>query len=524
MKFARSISSLKSMSIAMRLTAGFVSVLVLLAAVAATSALSMQIVTAQMQQIVDVNNHKTELANSMLNSINQLGIHSRTVALLYDVKLIQAEAKAVTEAEAEYLKKEAALKTAMEATSASEQERKLFAAIEESGGKTLPALKTAVKQGVASDNVAAVATLTDNVRPNEMAWRGRVGEFITLQGQLVAEATSKAAAIKRNALAAELTLFVFALVLGSLIAWRITLGVTRPVGRAVVVAERIAEGDLTTAVDVGRSDETGRLLQAVASMQDRLRTLVGDIRHAAESIHVASGEVATGNLDLSVRTEQTAANLQRAAASMDSLTEAVKQSADSAHMANKLASTAAEVAARGGAVVSRVVSTMDEINDSSKQIAEIISVIDGIAFQTNILALNAGVEAARAGEQGRGFAVVAGEVRNLASRSADAAKQIKALIDASVQRVEAGSRLVADAGKTMKEIVESVQRVSNIIGEITSASSEQSDGIRQLNDSVVHLDQMTQQNAALVEQGAAAAESLKEQAGRLTGMVGTFHL
>jgi methyl-accepting chemotaxis protein len=248
------------------------------------------------------------------------------------------------------------------------------------------------------------------------------------------------------------------------------------------------------------------------------------VQNATESIGTASAEIATGNQDLSARTEQTASNLQQAASSMEQLTGTVKQSADSARHANQLATSAAEVAARGGQVVSQVVATMDDINASSKKIADIIGVIDGIAFQTNILALNAAVEAARAGEQGRGFAVVASEVRSLAQRSAEAAKEIKGLIGASVEKVEGGSRLVADAGRTMAEIVSSVQRVSDIIGEITAASAEQSDGIGQINTSVSQLDQMTQQNSALVEQSAAAADSLKEQAVKLAQVVGTFKL
>ncbi|WP_331649416.1 methyl-accepting chemotaxis protein [Piscinibacter sp.] len=293
---------------------------------------------------------------------------------------------------------------------------------------------------------------------------------------------------------------------------------------AAQVMEAVAAGDLSKAVEPGAQDEVGKLLTQVSTMQTRLSEMVRQIRASTDSISTASAEIATGNQDLSARTEQTASNLQQAASSMEELTGTVKQSADSARQANQLASSAAEVAARGGAVVSQVVSTMDEINTSSKKIADIIGVIDGIAFQTNILALNAAVEAARAGEQGRGFAVVAGEVRNLAGRSAEAAKEIKGLIGASVERVEVGSRLVADAGKTMQEIVGSVQRVTDIIGEITAAAAEQSDGIGQVNTAVVQLDQMTQQNAALVEQSAAAAESLKDQAGKLAQVVGMFKL
>ena len=294
--------------------------------------------------------------------------------------------------------------------------------------------------------------------------------------------------------------------------------------RAADASALVAQGRLDVQPHSDDKDEVGDLIRALGSMVGQLRASMQTVRMATESIGTASAEIATGNQDLSQRTEQTASNLQQAASSMEQLTGTVRQSADSARQANQLANSAAEVAARGGVVVSQVVATMDEINASSKKISDIIGVIDGIAFQTNILALNAAVEAARAGEQGRGFAVVASEVRSLAGRSADAAKEIKGLIGASVGKVQDGSRLVADAGKTMTEIVSSVQRVSDIIGEITAASAEQSDGIGQINGSVTQLDQMTQQNAALVEQSAAAAESLKEQAVRLAGVVGTFRL
>ena len=298
-----------------------------------------------------------------------------------------------------------------------------------------------------------------------------------------------------------------------------------PIREAEGLADAIAQGDLTErSVDTRGKDEAAHLLQTLSAMQASLRQIVGQVRASTDSISTASAEIATGNQDLSARTEQTASNLQQAASSMEQLTGTVKQSADSARQADRLASSAAEVAARGGQVVSQVVSTMNDINASSKKIADIIGVIDGIAFQTNILALNAAVEAARAGEQGRGFAVVAGEVRNLAQRSAEAAKEIKALIGASVDKVDSGSRLVADAGKTMQEIVGSVQRVTDIIGEITAASSEQSDGLTTVNSSVAQLDKMTQQNAALVEQSAAAAESLKDQTVRLSQAVSVFRL
>ena len=300
--------------------------------------------------------------------------------------------------------------------------------------------------------------------------------------------------------------------------------ITGPIASAAQFAERIADGDLTSPIQASGKDETATLLRALARMQDSLRGLVGQVHDASDSIRSASTEVASGNTDLSHRTEQAASSLQQTASSMEQLTGTVRQSAESAQQASQLAASAATVAQRGGRVVSQVVSTMDEINASSKKIADIIGTIDGIAFQTNILALNAAVEAARAGEQGRGFAVVAGEVRSLAQRSAEAAKEIKSLIGASVERVDTGSQLVHEAGRTMDEIVASVQRVTDIIGEISAAASEQSGGIGQVNGAVTQLDQMTQQNAALVEQSAAAAESLKEQAQRLTDVVATFKL
>ena len=289
------------------------------------------------------------------------------------------------------------------------------------------------------------------------------------------------------------------------------------------VMRQIAAGDLSQTIDVAPGADAS-LLAAVREVSQGLAAIVTDVRTGTDSMSVASREIAVGNHDLSVRTEKQATSLEQTSSNMQTLTDAVRQSAEAAAQANQLAGNAASVARRGGEVVSQVVTTMDEINNSSKKINDIIGVIDGIAFQTNILALNAAVEAARAGEQGRGFAVVASEVRSLAQRSAEAAKEIKSLIGASVDRVESGSRLVRDAGETMTEIVASVQRVSDIIGEVTAASGEQSQGIGLVNQSVNQLDQMTQQNAALVEQAAAAASSLEQQAQSLQTAVATFKL
>ena len=286
----------------------------------------------------------------------------------------------------------------------------------------------------------------------------------------------------------------------------------------------VALGDLSKTIPAGGADEVGRLLNALQKMQGSLVQLVGQVRESSSNIHVASSEVASGTEDLSNRTEQTASSLEQASSSMEDLSGTVENSAASAKQASQLASSAAQVATRGGEVFGQVVATMDDIAASSRKIAEIIGVIDGIAFQTNILALNAAVEAARAGEQGRGFAVVASEVRSLAGRSADAAKEIKALIGASVAKVEVGTRLVSDAGQTMGEIVTSVRRVSDMIGDISAASTEQAKGISKVSQNVSQLDQMTQQNAALVEESMAAAVSLRDQAERMTEVVSIFSL
>ncbi|HWP18172.1 MAG TPA: methyl-accepting chemotaxis protein [Burkholderiaceae bacterium] len=372
------------------------------------------------------------------------------------------------------------------------------------------------------------ATVANRVMVKAVGAYDEAEKLLRRLEQALAEEARAAEARNGQAVSTTIALFGVAVAIAVVVVVPLTLlnmhSICNPISQAQRVAQAIAEGDLTGRIEVQGKDEAAALLRALQGMQASLRQIVSQVQASTESITTASTEIASGNQDLSSRTEQAASNLQQTASSMEQLTGTVKQSADAARQANQLASSASEVASRGGEVVTQVVMTMDEINAASKKIADIIGVIDGIAFQTNILALNAAVEAARAGEQGRGFAVVAGEVRNLAQRSAEAAREIKTLIGASVEKVESGAKLVQDAGTTMSEIVASVQRVTDIIGEISAAASEQNDGIGQVNAAVVQLDQMTQQNAALVEQSTAAAESLKEQALRLAQLVRSFHV
>ncbi|WP_368408604.1 methyl-accepting chemotaxis protein [Caldimonas mangrovi] len=380
------------------------------------------------------------------------------------------------------------------------------------------------EMGRSGDQAGVIAAIGTEYRPATQAYLASIDEFVAAQQRKGDAARAAAEAARGNLLWLAAGAGLLVTLLGVGVASLLVRSIRGPLRESVAFARAVADGNLTLDITTDRTDELGELTRSLQHMQQSLARIVAGVRSSTDGITHASTEIASGNLDLSSRTEEAASSLQQTASSMEQLTGTVKQSADAARQANQLASSASSVASRGGQVVSQVVATMDEINTSSKKIADIIGVIDGIAFQTNILALNAAVEAARAGEQGRGFAVVAGEVRNLAQRSAQAAKEIKTLIGASVEKVESGAKLVQNAGSTMTEIVASVQRVSDIIGEITAATAEQSSGIGQVNTAVTQLDQMTQQNAALVEESAAAAESLKEQAYRLAEVVGAFKL
>ncbi len=370
----------------------------------------------------------------------------------------------------------------------------------------------------------AAAFLQTEIRPMETKYTEELEKFLHFQDSLMAQAGKQSIQQAENAELMILLLALSAGIISVLAGVLTTRSITHPLSEALKVAQTVAAGDLTSRIDVRSTNETGKLMQAMQDMNSSLVKTVGQVRSGTDTIATAAGQIAAGNLDLSARTEAQAGSLEETAASMEELTSTVKQNADNARQANQLAASASEVAAKGGAVVAQVVDTMHGINASSVKIADIIGVIDGIAFQTNILALNAAVEAARAGEQGRGFAVVASEVRNLAQRSAAAAREIKTLIGDSVDKVDAGSKLVGQAGATMDEIVASVKRVADIMTEITAASHEQSQGIAQVNQAIAQMDDATQQNAALVEQAAAASQSLQDQAGNLAQVVSVFKL
>jgi methyl-accepting chemotaxis protein len=416
------------------------------------------------------------------------------------------------------------LQKSIESLAATSDEQAVLAEVAAARKDYIAARDDARQRRTGGDAEGAKALLKDKVQP-------AVAKYVALQQKFVKLQEDRAEEM-RNAVGAERmrTVWMVSIVMGLIVLGLavsnvfLVRSIRGPLHALARAADRIGHGDLTVELDTRRTDELGQVTRSLAEMRDALRGIVSQVRESTGSIQLASAEVASGNMDLSQRTEQAASNLQQTAGAIQQLSGTVRQSADAASQANQLASSASAVAQRGGEVVSQVVATMDEINASSKKISDIIGTIDGIAFQTNILALNAAVEAARAGEQGRGFAVVAGEVRSLAQRSAEAAREIKSLIGSSVERVETGARLVQEAGSTMGDIVASVQRVTDIIGEISAAATEQSTGIGQVNGAIGQLDQMTQQNAALVEESAAAADSLKDQAVRLAGVVSTFRI
>jgi methyl-accepting chemotaxis protein len=385
--------------------------------------------------------------------------------------------------------------------------------------------KVAVMEAKKSgDSVSTQVLYTETFEPAAQAYQAGLKDLLAMQRAAIDAMTRQIKAAHEKDTQMVLVLNALMVALGLVAATLITRSITRPLARAITVAETVAAGDLTSTFEHERGDEVGDLMRALQDMNDSLAKVVSEVQQGTHSIAGAAAEIATGNLDLSARTEQQAGSLEETASSMEELTSTVRQNAANAAQANQMAQAASSVAARGGDIVGKVVDTMGSIESSSRKIVDIIGVIDGIAFQTNILALNAAVEAARAGEQGRGFAVVASEVRSLAQRSAAAAKEIKTLIGDSVDQVAVGTKLVQHAGETMNEVVTSVARVTDIMAEITTATREQTGGIEQVNEAIVQMDQVTQQNAALVEEAAAAATSMQEQAGHLAQLVSRFQL
>ncbi|MDO8179382.1 MAG: methyl-accepting chemotaxis protein [Undibacterium sp.] len=463
---------------------------------------------------------KQVLANAMKSALFEGGIAMRNIGMQSDVGEMQKEDGKVKFQRKRYDE----AKEKLSKLGLGLEEKNIIAEIARLDNEIDKPFKDAVGQALAFNAegaVAIISTVIDPLSTKSIQEMNKLVDFQESRSKQIFE-TSSATNSKMN-----FWLFVIlasASLVGIYFAWTITKSITQPLHAALEVAEVVASGDLSSQVIVTGKDEISLLLNALKEMNDSLAKTVGQVRAGTETITVASREIASGNADLSSRTESQASSLEETASSMEELTSTVKQNADNARQANQLVISASGVAVKGGVVVGHVVDTMGSIKESSRKIVDIIGVIDGIAFQTNILALNAAVEAARAGEQGRGFAVVATEVRNLAQRSASAAREIKALISDSVDKVDQGSKLVDEAGKTMNEIVTSVQHVADIMGEITAASREQSTGIEQVNLAITQMDEMTQQNAALVEQAAAAAESMEEQAFELGQAVSVFKL
>ena len=510
--------SLTQYKIGTRLGIGFAVVLGLLVAVLLVGLYSMSQLSARTHDIVADKNVKMAAANTMSDNVRNITLAITSVVVAPTEALVQAELAKIGEARKKY----GAAKETLQKKISTDKETALMAELDAALKSGAPLNNKVIELRNAGQTEEAIAFLTQQAAPSLKIVLGALDSLVAYEAQQAAQAATDAETLSANARAYMIILGSVAVLLGAFVAWIITRSITHPINAAVSVAETVASGDLSSHIVVNSSDETGRLLGALKAMNTSLLGVVAQVRHGTDAISTASSEIAAGNLDLSSRTEEQASSLEETASAMEELTSTVKQNADNARQANQLAKSASEVAVRGGSIVSQVVDTMGTINESSKKIVDIIGVIDGIAFQTNILALNAAVEAARAGEQGRGFAVVATEVRNLAHRSASAAKEIKELIAASVANVDTGSRLVNEAGQTMGDIVDSIVRVTDIMGEITSATHEQTIGIEQINMAIAQMDEVTQQNAALVEEAAAASQSMQEQAGELAHVVGFF--
>ncbi len=516
----RTMMNLKDMKIANRLNLGFGILVLLIIFMGGISLFKVDVMARSFRQLQDDNFPKIVTITDIKNDINVTALAVRNMVILQDKDIVAKQAQMIEVAKGNTAKRMENLQKRL----TQEEGKTALAAVMEARTKYEATLNEAVEFATKDQMAEAKTAVQLGIGPAQQDYVDALDELFWFQDQVVTEnalATQTAATDLQRVI---WTVIAVALAVGILMSLWIVRAITRPINRAVGISRAVAAGDLSLEFDAEGKNETAQLLTALKDMQSNLAHVVGTVRQGSESVATASSEIAQGNHDLSARTEQQASALEETAASMEELSSTVKQNADNAKQANQLAQSASAVAIRGGNVVGQVVETMKGINDASRKISDIISVIDGIAFQTNILALNAAVEAARAGEQGRGFAVVASEVRSLAGRSADAAKEIKTLINTSVERVEQGTALVDQAGVTMTEVVSSIKRVTDLMGEISAASNEQSQGVSQVGEAVTQMDHVTQQNAALVEEMAAAASSLKSQAQDLVQTVAVFKL
>jgi methyl-accepting chemotaxis protein len=506
------------MKIGHRLAGGFAVALMFCALIAADGVWKMRQMSNDAHEVLAEPLSKERLLSDLSRNISNAITRMTAVAKSSDPSLaafFATASAASSKASGELLKK-------IESLADTPEEKTLLTRIAENRKAYLESKDAVLKLKSDGHTDEASKMLQEQFLPAAKRYEDLVTEFLSVQRKNLDEQARRAEASAESGVYQLVILTGLVMLFGIGCAWWLTHSITKPLCGAVEAARRVAGGDLTGEIESGANDEVGLLLSAMKDMNANLADMVKRVREGADSIASASVQVASGNIDLSSRTEQQAASLEETASSMEELTATVRQSADNARQANELAMSASDVAAKGGEVVSQVIETMQAINVSSRKIADIIGTIDGIAFQTNILALNAAVEAARAGEQGRGFAVVASEVRTLAQRSAAAAREIKALIDDSVSKVDAGSTLVKDAGGTMDEIVARVHRVSEVMAEVLAATREQSTGIEQVNRAIGEMDQVTQQNAALVEEAAAAADSMRHQASGLAQTVAVF--
>lgn len=518
---------MKKLTVRAQLALAFGGITLLLAGIASVSIVSISTQSENFESYVNGVRARAEAAHSVMEAVGSRAIAARNLVLVKTAADMEVERKVVLQAQANVISNLQKLNELAKEKSVSEEARHMIEKISDLEKQYSPVALSIVDLALQDKKEEAIVKMNNECRPLLAALdiaSNDYGAFVARQSStLILEAQQSSNKVKNLIILLSISAVVISVAAGMLISYKLLKALGAEPGDLCDAVTRVADGDLTGELNV-RSSDTTSILAAVMRMQSSLSTVVKSVRQDADTVSTAAAEISAGNSDLSTRTEQQASSLEETASSMEELTSTVRQNTDNARQANTLAIAASDIATKGGNVVSQVVGTMDSISEASRKIVDIISVIDGIAFQTNILALNAAVEAARAGEQGRGFAVVASEVRNLAQRSASAAKEIKVLIDDSVERVDLGTKLAADAGATMSEVVDSVKRVTDVIAEIVSASQEQSSGIEQINQAISEMDNVTQQNASLVEEAAAAAESLRDQAGNLVHTVSVFKL